>query len=299
MMVITVGKSYIDIDGYASAIAYQKLLTLQGIEAKFVSNAMLNYSITNSLLNTGYGIDDYQVTDNDEFIILDLSNKNYFPEFVNEDKIVEIIDHHPGFETYWSKRLGNKALIKPIGSVATLIVEKYEQANLFNQIDANLAKLLMAAILDNTLNFTAKITTSKDIETYQKLANLINNEDFASNYFLEVENTIITNLNEAIKNDIKITHINDWLPDSFGQLTIWDASLIKETELRRIMDSYSDKWLMNLISLKDNTSYLIVSNNMVLDKLNQFLKGDNIDLGLILKPAMLRKEIMQKAIQQE
>ncbi|MBO4245375.1 MAG: DHH family phosphoesterase [Bacilli bacterium] len=299
MKVITVGKSYIDIDGYASAIAYQKLLTLQGIEAKFVSNAMLNYSITNSLLNTGYGIDDYQVTDNDEFIILDLSNKTYFPEFVNEDKIVEIIDHHPGFETYWSKRLGNKALIKPIGSVATLIVEKYEQANLFNQIDTNLAKLLMAAILDNTLNFTAKITTSKDIETYQKLTNLINNEDFASNYFLEVENTIITNLNEAIKNDIKITHINDWLPDSFGQLTIWDASLIKETELRKIMDSYSDKWLMNLISLKDNTSYLIVSNNMVLDKLNQFLKGDNIDLGLILKPAMLRKEIMQKAIQQE
>ena len=45
MLVITVGKSYIDIDGYASAIAYKELLNMQNIEAKFVSNAVLNYSI--------------------------------------------------------------------------------------------------------------------------------------------------------------------------------------------------------------------------------------------------------------
>ena len=51
MVVLTVGKDYIDIDGYASAIAYKELLKMQGIDAKFVSNANINYSITKSLLS--------------------------------------------------------------------------------------------------------------------------------------------------------------------------------------------------------------------------------------------------------
>ena len=54
MIVITVGKSYIDIDGYASSIAYRELLRMKGIDSKFVSNAILNYSITDSLKNISY-----------------------------------------------------------------------------------------------------------------------------------------------------------------------------------------------------------------------------------------------------
>ncbi len=128
MIVITVGKSYIDIDGYASSIAYRELLKMKGIEAKFVSNATLNYSITDSLKNISYTIDDYSIDSNDKYIILDLSDKSYFPEFVYENSIVEIIDHHPGFEEYWNNKLGNNSIIELIGSVATIIVEKYEQA---------------------------------------------------------------------------------------------------------------------------------------------------------------------------
>ena len=56
MIVITVGKSYIDIDGYASSIAYRELLRMQGLDAMFVSDATLNYSITNSLLKLPYQI---------------------------------------------------------------------------------------------------------------------------------------------------------------------------------------------------------------------------------------------------
>ena len=72
MIVITVGKSYIDIDGYASSIAYRELLRMQKIEVVFVSDGVPNYSITNSLLNLPYSIDKYEVRDKDKFIILDL-----------------------------------------------------------------------------------------------------------------------------------------------------------------------------------------------------------------------------------
>ena len=160
MIVLTVGTRYVEIDGYASCLAYRELLKMNGIDSKFVTFAPLNYSITQSLLNESYKIDDYTVGPDDNFIILDLSNKDFFPDFVNEDKIIELIDHHFGFENYWTDKLGNKSIIEPIGSVATIIVEKYEQNNLLKKMDKGIAKLLMAAILDNTLNFTAKITTN-------------------------------------------------------------------------------------------------------------------------------------------
>ena len=300
MIVITVGKSYIDIDGYASAIAYKELLNIQGIEAKFVSNATLNYSITKSLLDNKYNIDDYQVKTEDKFIILDLSNKDYFPDFVNEDNVIEIIDHHPGFEEYWNNKLGNRSIIEPVGSVATIIVEKYIENNLLNNINISIAKLLMSAILDNTLNFTAKITTDKDKEVYKKLESIVNDYNYAEKYFSEVQCTIETNLKESIKNDIKVQHVSKYLPDIFGQLTIWDSDkiLLKIKELKSIMNTYGSKWILNLISLKNNTSYIIYSDDDVKTNIKLILNSSSDDNKLIINPAMLRKEIIKKIIEE-
>ena len=298
MIVITVGESYIDIDGYASSIAYRELLRMQGIESKFVSNAVLNYSITASLKNMPYSIDNYSKNSNDKYIILDLSNKSYFPEFVDEDSIVEIIDHHPGFEEYWSNKLGSNAIIESIGSVATIIVEKYEHDGLLDRMDKDIAKLLMAAILDNTLNFTAKITTNRDRIAYKKLESLINEHDYATTYFSECQRYIEDNLHESIKNDIKIQKTNEYLPEVFGQLTIWDAEelLHKRDFINQIMSSYGNKWMLNIISLSNNSSYIIYSNDEIRSKLEQLLNCYDKNGTLIKSPAMLRKEIMKQAL---
>ena len=295
MIVITVGKSYIDIDGYASSIAYRELLKMKGIESKFVSCAVLNYSITDSLKNISYTTDNYDVENDDKFIILDLSDKSYFPSFVNENNIIEILDHHPGFEDYWNNILGNKAIIKPIGSVATIIVEKYEQEGLLDKMDKDVAKLLMAAILDNTLNFTANITTNRDKEAYKKLEELTNEYNYSSIYFSECQKYIEDNLKESINNDIKIQEVNKNLPKVFGQLTIWNIEelLQKKDLINQIMNNYSTNWMLNIISLKDNSSYILYSNDEIKDRLKQLLDCYDENGILIKTPAMLRKEIMK------
>ena len=69
MYIITSGIKYIDIDAYASIIAYANLLNLKGIPAKAVSTSKLNESITSSLLNLDIGLDSYSKSDSDCFIL--------------------------------------------------------------------------------------------------------------------------------------------------------------------------------------------------------------------------------------
>ena len=104
MKIVTSGSRYIDIDAYASCIAYTNLLNLKGIEAKAVSTAKINESITPNLLKLNSVLEEYEKDENDEFIIIDVSNKNYFDNIVVEDKIIEVIDHHVGCEEYWKNK---------------------------------------------------------------------------------------------------------------------------------------------------------------------------------------------------
>lgn len=291
MVVLTVGKSYIDIDGYASSIAYRELLTMQGISAKFVSNAVTNSSVTKSLLNLPYGIDEYKVKSDDKFILLDFSNPNFIPEFVDEGKVIEVIDHHPGYEDYW-----DNSVIEEIGAVATIIVERYQESGLLNKMKKEIALLLMAAILDNTLNFTAKITSERDKEAYKLLQNISKEYNYTEKYFLECQKCIEADLKTSINNDIKIEYVNDIIPDVFGQLTIWDSKKIldNKSEIYSIMNSYGDKWIINIISLKDNSSFIFCSDFIVKSKLEKLFNCRGEDY-LIIKPALVRKEVMKKA----
>lgn len=298
MLVITTGKKYIDIDGYASCIAYRELLHLQGIDARAVSTASSNYSVTESLLKLPYKFDDYEVGDSDEFIVIDLSNKDFFESFVKEDKVIEIIDHHPGYEDYWRNLLGDNSIIESIGSVATIIVEKYEKLHLLDKMDKDIARLLMAAILDNTLNFTAKITNKRDRDAIKTLESISGVYNFQDIYFGECQKFIVDNLEESIKNDLKIEETNSYLPNVLGQLTIWDINSVidKRSIIENILSNYGENWLINIISLKDNKSYICCSNELVSMNLSTLFDGLIDDNIFVVSPAKLRKEIIKAAL---
>ena len=232
MVVVTSGKKYIDIDAYASCIAYAKLLNLKGIKARAISTAKLNESITPSLKRLNSKLDEYKPQEEDNYIIMDVSNRDYFDTFVREEKIIEIIDHHVGYEEYWKNKLKEKAQIEFIGSVATIMVELYEKENLIGEISKDLAILLISAILDNTLNLKAKITTQRDIVAYKKLEKMINDETYPEKYFKECQLEINNNLKMSIENDTKIENINSILPPIFAQLTIWEKeSILKDKQI--------------------------------------------------------------------
>ena len=301
MIVVTSGSKYIDIDAYASCIAYANLLNLKGKEAKAVSSAKTNESIPSSLLKLNIGLDNYKPSKEDEFIIIDVSNKAYFDKIVNEDKIIEVIDHHVGYEEYWKNKLQDKAKIEFVGAVATLIVELYEKEGFIHKITKELAILLISAILDNTLNLKAKVTSERDITAYEKLESIIQDRKYPEKYFLECQSQINKDLKLAIENDTKVEYVSQILPPIFSQLTIWDKEMVLRNRdiLYTVLNHMGDKWMLNLICLKDGKSYLIAQDYEVqknLEKLfNKTFKVDMMELDNV----WLRKEIMKIAQEQK
>lgn len=299
MKIVTAGNKYIDIDAYASCIAYANLLKLKGIHAKAVSTAKINETITPNLLKLNAQLENYEKSDNDEFIIVDVSSKSYFDNIVNEDKIIEIIDHHVGYEEYWKNKLGEKAKIEFIGAVATLIVELYEKENLIEKMSKDIAYLLMSAILDNTLNFKARITTDRDKTAYKKLELIVGDEEhYAEKYFKECQLAIERNLKNAIENDTKIEKTSAILPPVFGQIILWNKEKILENKdsIYNILNNIGTNWMINLICLEEGKSYIIASNLEVQAELEKLLNGEFKQDIMELEDVWLRKEIIKKSI---
>lgn len=300
MIIITSGKKYLDIDAFACCFAYNRLLRILGEDSIVLSTAYMNKSIIPEFRNKDFTLFRSYTLQNerDSFVIMDVSNPNYFEDFVELNRINMIIDHHTGFENYWKNKLGNFAKIEFIGAAATLVFEEFEKRGLTNFIDTDLAQLLMAAILDNTLNFSANITSPRDYHAYQKLKDISKKENFAQYYFTICQENINNNIVEAIKNDIKYikTESSFYLPNCIGQLTLWDVNYIfnKMDLVTSFFNSLSHKWIFNLICLKENKSY-IISNNYLIQKTLEHIFSRTFYNNIIqLDYPILRKEIMKK-----
>ena len=62
------------------------------------------------------------------------------------------------------------------------------------------------------------------------------------------------------------------------------------------MTKKGDKWIINIISLKDNISYVMYSDDEVRQNINELFNCEYNEELLMLKPAKLRKEIMGAAL---
>ena len=166
------------------------------------------------------------------------------------------------------------------------------------RMSKDIALLLMSAILDNTLNFKAKVTDQRDINAYKKLSKIVGNIDnFEEKYFLECQKSIEVNLEKSIENDTKNEKICDILPDTFSQLTLWNKDFIlnNKENVYKILDKMSPEWMLNVISLEEGKSYIIANNELVKRNIEKlFEKAFKTDI-MELDSVWLRKEIIKKA----
>ncbi len=298
--IITSGRIYIDLDGFACMYAYKYLLDLKGETNQVVTTSILNASITSKYRDLKFYSPKITLPGENEFIIMDLSNPDFFGEFVDIDSIAYIFDHHPGYEQYWKQKIGDRAVIEKIGAAATLIFREYKRSNLLNKIPEMSAELLAAAILSNTLNFKAEITTEEDWTAYKELQQYFHyTEIFAKDYFNEVQNVIESNLVDALINDTK--RVNEEL--LITQLEIWDAEKLLNNYMNTIKEFLASKTnkysFLNLIELGKDRNFLIFNGKETLEYVKRYFPEFSYDydtLTAITPRVKLRKELLRKFI---
>jgi manganese-dependent inorganic pyrophosphatase len=159
--------SYInpDLDGIAGAIAYAEFLQKTGKkavvgifgeahgEAKYILDRFgLEYP--KQISNTG---------DFDQIILVDYSFVNR--KIIAPEKVIEIIDHR---KIHHADKFSNaKKQIELVGAAATLIGERFIKEKI--NISRESAILLCSAIISNTINFKASITTNRDKKVFELL----------------------------------------------------------------------------------------------------------------------------------
>ncbi|HQG57510.1 MAG TPA: DHH family phosphoesterase [Candidatus Dojkabacteria bacterium] len=305
LIYITADGLYSDIDIYACSIAYAELLRLRGKNAIAVVNTTFTESVPQFLLDLDV---EYLNQSNidwnkaDALIILDRSDSEGLQKNINISKVIELYDHHFGYEEYWSKLLGSRAHIEKVGSCATLIWEQIKLHNQEKKISKNSLILLYLAIISNTLNFKSGVTTDRDIQASKEIkiiANIPN--EFSSDYFKKVSTSIINAPYEAMLKDVKFVVINGSQQIAIGQLEIWDAKEIQNAiilKLETFLPNFENiPWFVTIASIKDGKTILISKSTEMKIMLNKALsiKWEE-DISYICSSLLLRKEII-KALQ--
>ena len=299
-IIVTAGATYLDIDAYACSIALAELLRIKGIDAIAYSDAPCNYSVCPSLPADGRLVTSLpkDIEEESEYIIVDVSDPNYLKDNVPLSNIVEVYDHHVGFEDYWYDRIGNGSHIEFVGAAATLIYREWKREGLEDKMSRSSALLLIAAILDNTLNLTSSNTTEEDREVFGALCRKENIDDeWCAAYFAEVQTSVEADLKNAIFNDIKSINDNDILPPRMAQLCVWNGEGIikKLPEIRKYFDG-KDNWLMNIIDLNHRYSYFVTDNSACQAGLEEIFDV-RFESGVAISPVpYLRKEIIKNII---
>lgn len=298
---ITAGSAYLDIDAYACMVAMAELLQLRGADAVAYSTAVHNYSVCPSLVKEGQVLQELPARDLEDgrYIIVDVSDPEYLKKSIPLENVVAVYDHHVGFEEYWENRIGENARIEFIGAAATLIYREWKKAGLQGQMTLPTARLMIAAILDNTLNLTSSNTTAEDVETFHALCSYANvDADWCASYFSEVQASVEADLHNALMSDTKTVRDNPVLPSRVAQICVWDSGSIlgRLPEICQWFSSCQNDWMINVIDIQHRCSYFVCNDPNYQEKIGG-LFGVTFENGVAKTPvSYLRKEIIKKTL---
>ncbi len=260
---ITAGATYLDIDAYACMVALAELMQLRGENAIAYSKAPTNYSVCQSLVEEGQILYTLPVgvrEEDAEYILVDISDPEFLKDTVPLDRVVAVYDHHVGFEQYWQNRIGEAAQIEFIGAAATMIFREWKTNGLQEKMTRSTARLLIAAILDNTLNLTSANTTQEDRDAFAELCQMADvGAEFCAAYFSEVQVSVEQDLKNALFGDIKEIRGSRILPERMAQICVWNAKsvLSRLPEIVEWFATSEQSWMVNIIDIQEKCSYFV------------------------------------------
>lgn len=161
-----------------------------------------------------------------QIVLVDHNEKTQAIDNVDEAEILEIIDHH---------RIGSLETISPVyfrnqplGCTSTIIYQMFGEKGI--ELPAEIAGILMAAILSDTLMFRSPTCTQIDIKAAEELAAIANVEieEFAKAMFQAGSDFDNKTIEEIFYQDFKVFHCGEF---DFG---VSQVSALSREELDKV-----------------------------------------------------------------
>lgn len=300
----------VSLDTYTCARLINQSIPVEMIMQKKISSfkpSDLLSDIKNTVANTNFRLypvvengkvvghinrDKLIVQDRTKVILVDHNERGQAVEGIEEAQIMEIIDHH---------RLGGLQTSEPIfirhepvGCTATIVANMHWHRNI--EIPANIAGILLAAILSDTVLFKSPTSTTKDRETAEKLAKIAGLEiqEFGMSVLKAGASIKGMSAADIISNDIKEFQIGNYRI-AIGQFSVMDSEEILEIQeqLRTDMDILRDKENYDMVLLmvtniiEEGTHLIYVGQPVGL--LSQAF-GDSTQEGLLHLPGVMSRK---------
>ncbi len=158
-------------------------------------------------------------------LLVDHAERGQSVPGVEHAQVVEILDHHNvgNIET----RIPIPATFDPVGSTATLIVERYKANGI--RPEESTAKMLLAAILSDTVIFNSPTTTDRDREVARYLEEMLGLEarEFGMEMFEASSDVSDLSAEEIIGRDQKEYALGDAGAMSISQIETVGAGLLE------------------------------------------------------------------------
>ena len=309
-IVVVGGSAYADIDVLACVAAYKQFLQLQGFRADGLIIGSWNQTIPPSVKKWQIDVKNKFLYEGEkcDFVLVDFSDPTYVDSFVNLNEVIEVFDHHYGYEEYWRNKIGDKVKIEKIGACATLIWEEFRKAKIDHKISSINANLLYTAIFANTLDFKSAVTSKRDrvaakeLIPYTKLP-----LNWHGQYYAEIEKEFLKDAIKNIMEDTKKIKMFD-TQFNFGQIELVDARNFLKKSINSFTDlelKSNEPWVVNIVSIEEGCSYLYSTCTKLLERLKTITapkalekpcNGGNI---LITPRVWLRKELLKELMFQE
>ncbi|MGJ0316534.1 manganese-dependent inorganic pyrophosphatase [Aliarcobacter cryaerophilus] len=268
MALYTCGHIIPDSDSVCSAISLAYLLNKIGRAATPARQGELNPETKFILDKFGFEAPVLKTSfAGDELFITDYSDIAQAPQDLDKTTVVGIVDHHKLGDITTSAPL--ECWIRPVGCTNTIVKEMYDYHKV--EIPANIAAIMMCAILSDTVIFKSPTCTALDIQVVKELSKICGIEDFGAlgmemfKVKSEVEGTPIR---ELVMRDYKNFDMHGFKV-GVGQLEVVDGSVfdkIKDDlmeDIKKVKDEQNLHTVALLLTdiMKEGSEVLVVSND--------------------------------------
>lgn len=160
-----------DTDTITSAIVYAYLKQQLGVEAEAVRLGDINNETKFALEKFGFEAPRFISTvigETEQVILVDHNEFQQSADGIEEVQITEVIDHHRVANFQTADPLYFRA--EPVGCTATILNKLFKENNV--EVPANIAGLMLSAIVSDTLLFKSPTCTDQDVKAGEELATI-------------------------------------------------------------------------------------------------------------------------------